>query len=283
MIKTIFVYPNMRKEGVRGILPKVCSLLSGQGARLLLPLRLRGLESTIECADFLESVDAMRVSDAAVVLGGDGTMLRIARAAAQHGVPLLGVNLGHIGCMTELERDELSLMERLFTGEYTLDSRMMLHVAIRRGERVVYENDSLNDIVIAKGTAFRVVCVRIAADDEDVTAFNGDGVIVSTPTGTTAYGLSAGGPIIEPSAENLAVTPICAHALQAKAFVFGPERRITINAECEGGSEVFVSADGGQGFAIRPEDQVEITRSSLRTKLIRLKGNSFYKILQQKL
>ena len=108
-------------------------------------------------------------------------------------------------------------------------------------------------------------------------------MIAATPTGSTAYGLSAGGPVIEPSAENLAVIPICAHALAAKSFVFAPERTLTITARCEGGSEVFISADGGQGFAVRPDDRVLITRSALRTRLIRLKGNSFYRILQQKL
>ena len=164
-----------------------------------------------------------------------------------------------------------------------MNSRMMLHVAVQRGGRIVYENDALNDIVIAKGTAFRVVRVGISADNEEVTRFNGDGVIAATPTGSTAYGLSAGGPVIEPSAENIAVIPICAHALAAKSFVFAPERSVSITAACEGGSEVFISADGGQGFAVRPDDRVIITRSDLQTRLIRLKGNSFYRILQQKL
>ena len=199
-------------------------------------------------------------------------MLRLAREAAQNQLPLLGINVGHVGFMTELEPAELPEMEKLFTGEFSLDSRMMLHVAVQRGGRIVYENDALNDIVIAKGTAFRVVRVGISADNEEVTRFNGDGVIAATPTGSTAYGLSAGGPVIEPSAENIAVIPICAHALAAKSFVFAPER-----------SEVFISADGGQGFAVRPDDRVIITRSDLQTRLIRLKGNSFYRILQQKL
>ena len=125
--------------------------------------------------------------------------------------------------------------------------------------------------------------VAEAIDAATQTAFNGDGVIAATPTGSTAYGLSAGGPVIEPSAENLAVIPICAHALAAKSFVFAPERTLAITARCEGGSEVFISADGGQGFAVRPDDRVIITRSDLQTRLIRLKGNSFYRILQQKL
>lgn len=286
-MRTIFIYPNLRKESARAILPAVCEQLHGEDVQLILPNQLRSstheLHDEVMALDYMETSEAVRLADAAVVLGGDGTMLRIARAAAQNELPLLGINVGHVGFMTELEPAELGEMRGLLAGKYSIDSRMMLHVAVERHGRVVYENDALNDIVIAKGTAFRVVRVGISADGEEVTRFNGDGVIAATPTGSTAYGLSAGGPVIEPSAENLAVIPICAHALAAKSFVFAPERTLAITARCEGGSEVFISADGGQGFAVRPDDRVLITRSTLRTRLIRLKGNSFYRILQQKL
>ena len=282
-MKSFFIYPNMRKGDAVALVPQVCARLRRDGVRLILPMQMRAAAPAVPGADYMETAEARRVADAAVVLGGDGTMLRIARAAAQNDVPLLGVNVGHVGFMTELEPGELGEMEKLFDGYSSIDSRMMRHVSVIRNQRVVSENDALNDIVIAKGTAFRVVRVCISADDEEVTSFNGDGVIVATPTGSTAYGLSAGGPVIEPSAENMAVIPICAHALTAKSFVFSPERRIMLTASCEGGSEVFVSADGGQSFAVRPDDRVIITRSPLRTRLVRLKGISFYKILQQKL
>ena len=286
-MRTFFIYPNLRKQSAREILPSVCEQLRGRDIRLILPNQMRGtmhaLHDEVMALDYMDTAEAVRIADAAVVLGGDGTMLRIARAAAQNELPLLGINVGHVGFMTELEPAELDKMQALLEGDYQLDSRMMLHVEVERHGRRVYENDALNDIVIAKGTAFRVVRVGISADGEEVTRFNGDGVIAATPTGSTAYGLSAGGPVIEPSAENLAVIPICAHALAAKSFVFAPERTLAITAACEGGSEVFISADGGQGFAVRPDDRVLITRSALRTRLIRLKGNSFYLILQQKL
>ena len=283
MMKNIFIYPNLRKDSARDILEPVFGHLRREGVRLMLPMQMRTVQPFLADADYMETDAAIQFADAAVVLGGDGTMLRLAREAAMYQVPLLGINVGHVGFMTELEPAELAEMDKLFTGDFTLDSRMMLHVAVERNGRVVYENDALNDIVIAKGTAFRVVRVGIAADNEEVTRFNGDGVIAATPTGSTAYSLSAGGPVIEPSAENIAVIPICAHALAAKSFVFAPERSVSITAACEGGSEVFISADGGQGFAVRPDDRVVITRSKLQTRLIRLKGNSFYRILQQKL
>ena len=282
-MKNFFIYPNMRKDGARAVLPDVCARLHRQGVRLMLPLQMRNVPLDLPGVDYMEPDAAIRLADLAVVLGGDGTMLRLARVAALHEVPMLGINVGHVGFMTELEPSELGEMEKLFTDEYSIDSRMMLQVSVIRDRRVIYENDALNDVVVAKGTAFRVVSVSILADDKEVTRFNGDGVIVATPTGSTAYGLSAGGPVIEPSAENTAVIPICAHALTAKSFVFAPERRITLAAACEGGSEVFISTDGGQSFAVRPDDRVVITRSPLRTRLVRLKGLSFYQILQQKL
>lgn len=196
-MRTFFIYPNLRKQSAREILPSVCERLRGRDIRLILPNQMRGtmhaLHDEVMALDYMDTAEAVRIADAAVVLGGDGTMLRIARAAAQNELPLLGINVGHVGFMTELEPAELDKMQALLEGDYQLDSRMMLHVEVERHGRRVYENDALNDIVIAKGTAFRVVRVGISADGEEVTRFNGDGVIAATPTGSTAYGLSAGG------------------------------------------------------------------------------------------
>ena len=179
-MRTFFIYPNLRKQSAREILPSVCEQLRGRDIRLILPNQMRGtmhaLHDEVMALDYMDTAEAVRIADAAVVLGGDGTMLRIARAAAQNDLPLLGINVGHVGFMTELEPAELDKMQALLEGDYQLDSRMMLHVEVERHGRRVYENDALNDIVIAKGTAFRVVRVGISADGEEVTRFNGDGV-----------------------------------------------------------------------------------------------------------
>ena len=182
-MRTFFIYPNLRKQSAREILPSVCERLRGRDIRLILPNQMRGtmhaLHDEVMALDYMDTAEAVRIADAAVVLGGDGTMLRIARAAAQNELPLLGINVGHVGFMTELEPAELDKMQALLEGDYQLDSRMMLHVEVERHGRRVYENDALNDIVIAKGTAFRVVRVGISADGEEVTRFNGDGVIAA--------------------------------------------------------------------------------------------------------
>ena len=224
-------------------------------------------------------------ADAIISIGGDGTMLRLAGVLRGQDTPLLGVNAGHLGYLTQVsEASQIpDALDRLLAHDYTRDVRAMLHGSVRRNDEVISRGTALNEILISRCEGISVLRFTVLCDGEELSHYTADGILFATPTGSTAYGLSAGGPVIEPSAENLAVIPICAHALAAKSFVFAPERTLAITAACEGGSEVFISADGGQGFAVRPDDRVLITRSALRTRLIRLKGNSFYRILQQKL
>ena len=275
-----------RDHGLRAAL-EAKRILEQAGAQTVLCLPFQPKKGDrLELPKKVELTDlhtALPAADLLICFGGDGTILHAARDATLHHVPILGVNMGSMGFMAELERGELSLLAPLARGDFATEERMMLDVRVLRGNKLISQDLALNDAVISKGSMARVAEMEVLADRVPVTAVTGDGVIVATPTGSTAYGLSAGGPVIEPSAENMAVIPICAHALTAKSFVFSPERRIMLTASCEGGSEVFVSADGGQSFAVRPDDRVIITRSPLRTRLVRLKGISFYKILQQKL
>lgn len=278
-MKTFFIYPNWEKDSALQILPLVFRILRrNTTTRLLLPDAMRPFYSTTE-AEFVPEEKAVSTANLAVVLGGDGTMLRLARAAAAQQLPMLGINMGHVGFMTELEPNELGRLQKLLTGTYTIDTRMMLHIQIMRDDKRLYEDDALNDVVVGRGEAFHMMRAQILADNETVTYVNGDGIIVCTPTGSTAYSLSAGGPVIEPGTDNLAVIPICAHALAAKSFVFASSRRITLLTK----GDVLLSVDGRPGVSIHSGDRIEVTRSSLRTRLIRLKGNSFYTILHQKL
>ena len=261
-MKNFFIYPNTRKDGALALLPQVCGQLRREGVRLMLPMQLRAAALDIQGADYMETDAAIQFANAAIVLGGDGTMLRIARTAARYNVPLLGVNVGHVGFMTELEPGELGEMEKLFTGEYSTDSRMMLHVSVIRDQRVVYENDALNDIVLAKGTAFRVVCVCISADDEEVTQFNGDGLIVATPTGSTAYSLSAGGPIISPSCRAVVLTPMSPHNLTMRPIVMSDGSVISLRIRTRGNT-ASISIDNrtmkipdGASFVIKLAERV---------------------------
>lgn len=222
-------------------------------------------------------------ADLLVCFGGDGTILHAARDATMHDVPILGVNLGSVGFMAELERTELSLLSLLGKGNHPMEERMMLDIRVVRAGKVVSENLALNDAVISNGSMARVAELDVLADDEVVTEVTGDGVIIATPTGSTAYSMSAGGPIVEPTSACIIVTPVCAHQLSARAMVLGAERKVSVQLPRGSRKHLFLSVDGGKALRLAGGDRVEISRSAHTTKLIRLSERSFYQIIRQKL
>ena len=244
-----------------------------KGDRLDLPrqLALSLLDKELPTADLL------------ICFGGDGTILHAARDATLHGVPILGVNLGSVGFMAELERSELPLLAPLAHGMYTIEERMMLDVKVLRGDRLISQDTALNDAVISKGSMARVAEMEVLADRVKVTAITGDGVIVATPTGSTAYSMSAGGPIVEPTSKSIIVTPVCAHQLAARAMVLAPERVVTVQLPRGNRKYLYLSIDGGKAVRLSGGDRVEICRSERSTQLVRLADRSFYQIINQKL
>jgi NAD+ kinase len=200
-----------------------------------------------------------------------------------HGVPILGVNLGSVGFMAELERTELSLLSLLGKGDQRMEERMMLDIRVIRGGKVISENLALNDAVISNGSMARVAELDVLADEELVTEVTGDGVIIATPTGSTAYSMSAGGPIVEPTSSSIIVTPVCAHQLSARAMVLGAERKVAVQLPRGSRKHLFLSVDGGKALRLSGGDRVEICRSNHTTKLVRLSERSFYQIFRQKL
>lgn len=226
---------------------------------------------------------AMPRADALICFGGDGTILHAAKDAVMFDVPILGVNLGSVGFMAELESSELNQLNKLVQGRYVIEERMMLEVSVIRGGKRIHHDIALNDAVVTKGAVARVVDLSVYGDKVLISDFAGDGVILSTPTGSTAYAMSAGGPIVEPTAQNIIFTPICAHALHAKSFVLGAERLVSVRLGRDSRKSAYLSIDGGRAFKLSPCDQVEVTRSPRPTKLIKLTGRSFYEILSRKL
>jgi NAD+ kinase len=222
-------------------------------------------------------------ADLLVCFGGDGTILHAARDATLHGVPILGVNMGSVGFMAELERSELPLLAPLAHGMYTIEERMMLDVKVLRGEKVVSQDMALNDAVISKGSMARVAEMEVFADRVKVTGITGDGVIVATPTGSTAYSMSAGGPIVEPTSKSIVVTPVCAHQLAARAMVLAPERIVTVQLPRGNRKYLYLSVDGGKAVRLSGGDRVDICRSQRFTQLVRLADRSFYQVINQKL
>lgn len=225
---------------------------------------------------------ALPGADMLICFGGDGTILHAAKDADAFGVPILGVNMGSVGFMAELEYGELSLLSKLADGKFYTESRMMLDVSVMREGQQIFHEVALNDAALTKGAVARVVDLKISCDSMLMSEFSGDGVVVSTPTGSTGYSMAAGGPIVEPTAENLIITPICAHAMDAKSFVLSSERVVSIQSGKLNRKTAYLSADGGRAFRLQDGDVAEIRKSDKVTKLVRLSGRTFYEILAKK-
>lgn len=217
-----------------------------------------------------------------ICFGGDGTILHASKAASKAGIPILGVNIGTMGFMAELESSELELLDRLAKDEYEIDRRMMLDVAIVRDGHTVFQEACLNDVVVAKGAVARVVHLSVFCDGVPAMDFGGDGLIVATPTGSTAYSLSAGGPMVEPDARNILITPICAHDIQSRCIVASDQRVVTVRVGKIGRKNAFASLDGGKAIRLNTGDIVRISKSKLETQLVRIKDRSFYDIISNK-
>ena len=216
-----------------------------------------------------------------VVVGGDGTLLSVARTLHEYSVPILGVNLGTKGFMTTLEPEDIALIPEAAKGSMTVSRRMKLDIALTRGGETIYTDCALNDAVIhGYGD-----CIKLTAmcDGDTITAFSGDGIVLATPTGSTGYSMSAGGPIVEPDAENILITPICAHVMGARSFVLDPVRTISVKTEKLHGRRAYLSVDGNPVYDLANDDVVTVKRSARYTEMVNMRRKSFYDIAYEKL
>lgn len=223
------------------------------------------------------------LADLVIVLGGDGTMLNAARLVEERGIPILGVNMGGLGFLTEVSLDQLyPALEKVFIREFALDERLMLRAQLHRHGEHVAQATVLNDVVVSKGTLSRMVEIQISIDGKFVTNLRGDGLIISTPTGSTAYSLSAGGPITAPSVQALILTPICPHTLTHRPLLVPSSAalEVTLTSRDEGAMTTF---DGQVGIAMTQGDTVAIHVSEHRTRLIRFPDHTYYDVIRRKL
>jgi NAD+ kinase len=222
-------------------------------------------------------------ADVLLILGGDGTILSAARLAAERSIPILGVNMGGLGFLTEVRLDNLyASLERVFANDFVLDERLMLQIHVHRHGETVARGIVLNDVVISKGTLARMIELKIAIQEQFVTNLRADGLIVGTPTGSTAYSLSAGGPIINPAVQSLILTPISPHTLTHRPLIVpgNVEIEVTLTSKDDG---AMATLDGQVGIAMTQGDTVVIQASEHRTKLIRFPESHYYEVLRAKL
>ena len=225
----------------------------------------------------------LRSADMLMTFGGDGTILHLAKMAALNKVPVLGINMGGLGFIAELEAGELNLLYKLKDWDFETEQRMMLDVSVIRDGKQIYTNLGLNDAVIREGPISHVIHLKISSDGRHLADIAGDGVIVSTPTGSTAYSLSAGGPVVEPVAQTMVVCPICIHNMRFSSYVLSPEHTLTIELERNGRKPVYLFVDESRAFALRSDDRVLVRKSKYVTKLVRLSEKSFCEIFAQKM
>ena len=225
----------------------------------------------------------MKNADLLITFGGDGTILHLAKLVALNQVPVLGINMGGLGFVAELEAGELDVLRKLKDWNFEVEQRMMLDVAVIRDGRQIYTNLGLNDAVVREGPISHVIHLKISSDGRHLADIAGDGVIIATPTGSTAYSLSAGGPVVEPIAQTMSVTPICTHNMRFSSYVLSPEHTLTVELERNGRKPVYLFVDESRAFALRSDDKVVIRRSKYVTRLVRLTERSFCEIFAQKM
>jgi NAD+ kinase len=233
---------------------------------------------------FKSAEDIYAEADVIVVLGGDGTILESARRAADRATPIIGINLGRLGYMAELELSEIDMLDRYFSGEYTIEKRSMVSVEITdmHGNLKSAAN-ALNDAVVSNGSISRIVDLELYNADEQVASYRSDGIIVATPTGSTAYSMSAGGPIISPDVSCFCVTPICPHSLAARPIIFPDSTTLKIKNVCVREKSLYLTLDGRNNYEIVRGDVITIKKSELSTNLIRLRKSDFYNKLRKKM
>ena len=283
-MKKIVLTPNPYRDKQFKFVQTALRQLSGCGAELRVCLPF-DVDKSIELPKHITLTPLARDlpgADMLICFGGDGTILHASKAATRADVPILGVNIGTMGFIAELESGELSLLSRIAAGEYTVERRRMLEVTVHRGGAEVQKEICLNDAVITNGAVARVVRMAVYCDDVLAMEFGGDGVIVATPTGSTAYSLSAGGPMVEPDARVMVITPICAHDIRTRPIVAADDRVVTIKLDSFGKRSAYLSVDGGRAMRLGAGDTVRVARATVETKLVRVKQRSFYEIVGSK-
>ena len=256
---------------------------SGVEVRLCLPFDVDRSYDLPKDLQFYRLDKELPTADIIICFGGDGTILHMAKSATRYDIPILGGNIGTMGFMAELESSEWQLLSRLATGDFEIDRRMMLDVTVQRDRDILFHDVCMNDVVITKGAVARIVHLSVACDGVEVMECGGDGLIVATPTGSTAYSLSAGGPIVEPDAHSILLTPICAHDMVSRSFITSDKRAITVELTRNARRNAFLSVDGGKAVKLNMGDVTRVCKSRKETKLIRLKNRSFYEVVNAKL
>lgn len=278
----IVLYPNFHKINALPTALKLCDLLHDLEIDVL---ACNSCQSEFSEKSYIKFGDIDVITskcDIIIAIGGDGTILKASHYASEYDKPLLGINTGHLGFMASMEINELENISKLKTCDYTIETRMMLDISQIRNNTLISKHTALNDIVIARPYS-KITDFEISTDGIVVSSIRSDGIVFSTPTGSTAYALSAGGPIVEPLMECIQLTPICPHSLFSRTMLFSPDRKLEVRHFSNEKADVYFSVDGKKEFKVENDDKLIISRSLKKLRLIDIKGHSFFDAVNNKL
>jgi len=279
---TAALYVNLTRKNAYKVALDVIDELEKLEIKILMPEEFRS-DFSFSCISFVPSSDFIRLSDFLISIGGDGTIIHSAHRAAAFDKPILGINAGRLGFLAGLEKEELHLLKSLKENNYTVDSRMMLSVKHYENEKLIKEYVCLNDVVVARGNSLRLCDVEVKSGGRLIFDYQADGIIIATPTGSTAYSLSAGGPVVDTSIESMILTPICNHSLFSRSMIFKPDCILQLKVNNPENSLPIFSCDGEKEVMMGENSVLTVTRSNKYAKIIRIKGDSFADILSHKL
>lgn len=276
----IALMPNLTRKEAFGATEGICESLKKLGAQFCFDYEFKD-EFASAGAEFLPSDEAIEGCDAVIAIGGDGSIIHAAKLAAVKQKPILGVNAGRLAFMAGLEDNELSLLSRLIEGDYTLDKRLMLKTGIVCGNEIINCDYCVNDTLVTNKEKQRMTAIDVSLDGRVFNSYLCDGILVSTPTGSTAYSLSAGGPIVDPELESILLTPLCPHSLVDRSLIFRPDAVITVESaeDCP----LCISNDGTEPVKIEPGCKAVVSRAEFTANFIRIKSDNFIDILYKKL
>ena len=272
----VAVLPNLDKYGSDAVVEKLGNILKRNGIEAYLPDNISG-------ADFKHAPEEKlyKIADIIITIGGDGTIIRYAKLAALENKPVIGINAGRMGYLANIEQNELDLLSKLAANEFFVERRMMLSVSVVENGENIGKYIALNDAVITCGFISRIIDISVSVAGDSI-SYRADGLIISTPTGSTAYSMSAGGPIIDPLTQNICITPICSHSLLAKPILLGANNTLKLKAFTKKKADIYLTVDGRKVYSIKPYTEIYIKKSQKFAQLVRLNDRSFYKTLSAK-
>ena len=272
----VAVLPNLDKRGCAAMVDKLGVFFKNEGIKAYLP-------DSVFCGHYehLPEDELYKIAVYIVTIGGDGTIIRYSKRAALDGKPVVGINAGRMGYLANIEQNEYTLLSKLKTGEFSIEKRMMLKIRVVENGKTIGTYTALNDAVVSSGYIARIIDINASVDGEGITYY-ADGLILSTPTGSTAYSMAAGGPIVDPTTECMCLTPVCSHSLSAKPIIIGADRTVRLKAYSKKRADIYLMVDGRRAVTVRPFTEIYISRSEQYVQLIRLNDRSFYKTLSVK-